>query len=448
MKRIINKFKELTKVMFIKDTLTLEIGTVSIMAMSFITSIIMARTLHAQKYGVYALILSLYGLVNFFEDFGIKKTTVIRIAEARAKKDYALISDILALFLKLSIGLGLCIFVIGFIFSPFLAHILYGNKEIGIFAGILFLTIPLKIFYEFSCAVFHGFGMMRYLAINENIFRLCKTILIVLSLLLGFELWGIIISLVMSSFICSIIAVLMYEKIRRKKKNIPSLFEVLARIGKIRGNIHFNFGLLMALDKSVFNLFGILPVLLLARVAAYSDIGSFKIAKDLITSLVFLFWPVYRSLCVKLPIVLVEEGKHKLKKIFLKVSLVSGIMGIMLAVILLAATPWVINSFYGQEYFSAVSMVYLFLIYFITAGFTAGLPALYQAIREVKPVIHIKIATMIALLPLGVLLIKLYDAHGAVLFFNGLILFSSLCAYFFINRSLINFKTDNSIKGA
>ncbi len=446
-KKIIIRIKDLAKIKFINDTLVLQLGAVVNIVLGFAATIAIVRTLHIQDYGVYALILSVYGCINFFGNFSIDKVTVIKLAEARLKKDQQQINNILAAYTKLAFILSVSVCVIGFIFSPYLAQVLYGRKDIGDLARVIFLAAPFGVFYELICVIFHGFRMIKHLAIVESIFRACKTLFILIVLILGFGLFGIITALAINSLICSVIAILIYKKLQLKEEKMPHLGKILRMVRGASVVKYLKFSLWMTLDKSLFNLYDILPIIILGRFVNYAEVGYFKIAKDLIAYFVYLFWPIYRGLLVKFPSVLAQKGKLYAYNFFVKVSLFSGMVASGIAFVLLFAVPFIITYSYGNEYAPANGVVTVLLFYLIFSGFNVAIPALYEILRQVKLLVYIKLLAIVFILPFGLLLIKAKGIVGAALFCNGMILVASVLAFSFAIYILRNVKQRNNFYG-
>jgi len=105
---MISRFKDFIKISFVQDVGTLETGKILSILLSAIGSIILARLLQPESYGVYGLIFAFVGLVGIFMNWGGVFASLTLLSGAYAKKDKQEVKNILTYFVKITL-LAICI---------------------------------------------------------------------------------------------------------------------------------------------------------------------------------------------------------------------------------------------------------------------------------------------------------------------------------------------------
>ncbi|MCG2701306.1 oligosaccharide flippase family protein, partial [Candidatus Parcubacteria bacterium] len=67
---MISKFKDFTKISFVQDVGILQVGKFFSILLSVSTSVVLARLLRPELYGIYGLIFAFVGLVGIFMNWG------------------------------------------------------------------------------------------------------------------------------------------------------------------------------------------------------------------------------------------------------------------------------------------------------------------------------------------------------------------------------------------
>lgn len=400
--RINEELLALFKIKFVKDTLILQAGTLVIMGTNFATSVLLARTLQPERYGIYALVFSLYGLIGLFGNVGVGQATVTRLAEAYAKGDEEEITNLLAFFVKMSAIMATFISIVGFLVLPYLAARMYGDPEIGHVARPLFLIAPLGVMYGLVTTILQSVRMMQQLTILESLMTILTSALVIGFVLLDLGVRGIVYGHVLATLLSSAIGLFIYHRLRWQLGSaLPSLREALSKMGKVKIREYFTFGFLIAVDKNIAKLYAILPIALLGMFVAASEVGYFKIAFSSIEILAVPFGVITRNLATKLPESKYRNGVKNLKHIFLKVSLCSGLMSAIIAIGFLILAPRLITILYGRGYIPSVNMMYILSLYFIATGFGVGLGPLYRTLQKVELAILAKLITLCTIMPLS-----------------------------------------------
>ena len=425
--RINEKLLALFRIKFVKDTLILQFGTLATMGANLATSVLLARILQPERYGIYALVFSLYGLIGLFGNVGVGQATVTRLAEAYAKGDEEEVTDLLAFFVKMSAIMATVISIVGFLVLPYLATRMYGDPEIGHMARLLFLIAPLGIMYGVVTTILLSVRMMQQLTILESLMTILTSIFVIGFVLLGSGVNGIVYGHVLATALSSAIGILIYHKLRWQLGSaLPSLRKTLKQVWQVGIKKYFGLGFLIAVDKNIVKLADLMPILLLGIFVEPEEVSHFKIAVGAIGLPSVLLGAISRNLATKLP---ESKGRGNIKELrgsFLKVSVYSGLVSIGCTFAFVLVAPYLVRYLYGVEYLSAVKLIYILAISSGLLGFGVGLGPLFRTAQRMDLPIKINLSRLAILIPIGLVLVKNMDTTGAALFVASGSIFSTV----------------------
>jgi len=410
---MISKFKDLIRISFVQDVSILGIGKFLSILLSVASSIILARLLQPELYGIYGLIFAFVGLIGIFMSWGGDFASLTLLAEAYAKKDKQEIKNILTYFIKITL-LAICIVgVLNVIFAPFLTELLYDNSQMGNWTRIVLLAGFLTIIYSLLVIVFQSIRKIKQLTILETFNKFIYILLPVVFVLLGWGLTGIVWGHFISAFIFLILSIFIYSFLSKKDKLLPNLRQIFSNFRKIKFRKYFNFGFLIAINQNLGRFHSLLPVIFLGIFASMQDVGYFKIALGYITISSMALEPVSRLLNVQLP-KSKSYNSQVLKEHFYKTSLYSGLISILLVIPFIVLAPYLIKFFYGEEYIQSIRLVYYLAIFVAFSGFGVGLGPFYRTVNKVKIPIIVNTFQIILMTLLTIILVKIYSPLVAI----------------------------------
>lgn len=414
---------------FINDLIILEIGKAITIIITLFTSVSIAKILKPQDFGIYTLAFSIYGLIGILGNWGVIPTTIVKFSEAYTRRDQEACKILLAFFLKMSILIGVVIFIFGFYISPYLGKLLYGNKEIGDLARLLFLIFPLVILYKFYLTILQATRRMTELVILENLSWVSVLILVVGLPLLGLGIKGAIYGWVIATLFSSFLAFAMYRKLNLEGIKLPSLIDITKMMWKSKVEPYFKFSLFVALSENMNLLYDILPITLLGMFVITKDVGYFKFAYGVVCLPVILWDSISRNLFSKLPESKGKNNLKELKEVFLKVSLYSGLTSILITIIILIILPLIIR-LWMKEYIPSIKIIYILSIYFAFYGFWVGLSPIFRTLERLNVEIKLNFLGIILLVLLGSVLIRNIGITGAAIAIVIVGLLTKLSLYF------------------
>lgn len=391
-----NAIKELIRKKFIQDVSVLQGGLFVSMSISAITSIIFARLLGADNYGLYALIFSFVGLASILMDMGEGYAILTLLPAAYVKKDKQEIKNLLGYFIYVSLMISSVIGIIIILLAPFLSNLLYHRPEVGRFARYIFLALIIKILFSLLTLVLQSIRRIKSLTLVENFNKLAYLIIPVIFVLLGYGIWGIVFGHLVSAILFFMLSFLAYGYLVKKDKLLPSLMEILANFKNIRFWKYFKFSIFISVNKNLGNLYSLFPITFLGMfVVVNSQIAYFKIANGYLGLSLIFMTAISRILLVQLPKSLVY-GKEIFKENLKKVSLIAGSIYIFILLIFLIFARFLVVIFYGQEYLPVVRLVYVLSLSYALLGFGVGYSSFFRTLDKLKALLLINLSVLIS----------------------------------------------------
>jgi O-antigen/teichoic acid export membrane protein len=420
---------------FIKDVLVLQIGNYNLAFIGFITSVIIARLLHKDNYGIYILVLTLFGLIK---DFGFLSAqgAMIRFAKAYHQKIKQAQVEVLSIFITQSLILASLLLIIGIIVVKYLALILYNSLKIGKLTYILLLTLPFLCFYDLALLLCQTLRKMFSYTLFENLCSLIKFIIVILFLVLfkELEVLSVIIALFLHSVITGILSWYLYSK-NAKNLQLPYILSLILYAKNIPLKKHFEFikfSFKITIAKNLVGLFRLLPIILLGKFSVPSQVSYFRIAERVFNLVSLPLQAISKNLAAKFPQSL-SQSLPLLKKHFFKSSLFTGLSSLGLFILFILLAPLIIN-FYGKEYTKAKDLVLIFGIILVVSSFSVGVGPLLRLLNRVDISVKISLISLALSLPFGILLVKTLHSSGACLFLLLLYVIAISLSFLFILR--------------
>ena len=380
---MISRFKDFIRISFVQDVGILGIGKVFSIFLGAISSIILARLLKPELYGIYGLVFAFFGLVGILMNWGGVFASLTLLSEAYTKKDKQEVKNILTYFVKVTL-LAICIIgILNIILAPFLTDLLYHNSQIGNWVRIVLLASFLTIIYSLLVIVLQTTRKIKELTVLEVFNKFIYALFPIIFVLLGFGLTGMVWGYFISALFFLILAIFLYYFLTKKDELLPSLSQIFLNFRKIKFKKYFNFGFLIAIGKNLSSLISFLPIIFLGIFASIHDVAYFKIALGYIVIPSMLLAPISRILDVQLP----KSKSYNLqifKKHFYKTTLYSGLISFLLIIPFIVLAPFLIKLFYGAEYIPSIRLVYYLTILTAISGFGVGFGSFYRTVNKMK----------------------------------------------------------------
>jgi stage V sporulation protein B len=317
---------------------------------SILFTIILARILMPELFGLYSLALSTILMFTIFSDLGIGSAIMTFIPRSLGKNKESEAKGYLKLLLKWRAFFTLGAAIILVIFSKFLAENYYQKPIfLALLAGFFYILITQALHVLDS--IFQSANIFRPIFYKEVIFQIVRITLVPLTIIallknpLGLLIFYIIIALTISH-----IFPLLYLLISRKRISFLSKEEKKPSPEQKEKIVKF----IIPLSAMVLSglLFGYIDMIMLGKFVSGEFIGYYSAALNtlgtilaLIASPTAALFPIFGRLSKKS----LERGFRKSRKILLILSILSFITVFSLA-------PLIIKIIYGSAYSPAINI--------------------------------------------------------------------------------------------
>jgi len=323
-------------------------------------TIILARFLLPENFGVYSLTMSIAVIFMTFADLGINQALIryFSLNLKNKKKSAAYFQYILKIKFLVSITIALLLLVLAYPLSFFIF------KKPELFVPLLLSAVFIftLLFVFFFSSPFYAIKKVKYIGIKELIFQIARIVIVLIiffSIPFVYYIYGIIIGLILTNLLVLFILIIWLKKLA------PFIFEKskekIDKIGVLKFLSYVTIASLSLL------LFIYVDTIMLGFFVSFSYVGFYKVAFSFVLGIAGLFG--YLGL-VLIPIFTKLEGQ-RLGKVFNKVLRFILIFSIPSVFGILALGKYFIRFLFGWEYLPST-----FPFYFLSLMLISYIPTM------------------------------------------------------------------------
>ncbi len=405
---------------FVRDTLTLQIGKVGVLALGLVSSVVVPVRLGATGYGVWQLGLSLYGIWQALNLTGLLPSAQTRLAEAVGAGDDHTLLNTLAVFVRVTLIYCAASTVGLLLISPLLARWLYdGGVTIPLLALLLSLTQPTELIYHLLIITFSSRRQMRHVAILQNLNQLVLVLTAIVAVLIAPTPFAVVGARLVYSGITLVMVISVYQRtLDHAEITYPSLAAVLRRVPGASLAGYWRFGLTNALDKNVANLYTQLPVQMAGAIVGEAAAGYIGLSLSAMRQQTFFTSAIMDNMQAVVPQAVGRRDYARLWRNFNRVLLVLAAGGVVFYTAFAMAAPLIIPWLYGEDWIPTIRLLQVLAIYGAVTTVGGVFGPLYRAFDFVRGAFLIKLMALVLLLPVGWWLIRSYGVVGGVWMIN------------------------------
>jgi O-antigen/teichoic acid export membrane protein len=347
------RLQALLKIPFVRSVAKFQVGTIALILLGFVSSVLYARLLGVEQYGLYAVISAFTGVLSIVARFGQEATLATFLSEAYGRRDSEEAARVLRYYVQ-STALSLLIYAALYFLAPLLALQFQGDADIGVLARILIINTILQSPAVLAFLVLQmnrQIGLVATLEVARTALQLVFSILFIV---LGFRVVGMLMGMVLVSIIYVPICLWLYQR-TAAKLGFPTFGTMLSTCLRRDTWTHFSQGLWIAFDQNISkNLYPNMFYLVLNATASLEVVGLFRLALSLGDLPGNLLMPgITRSAAVSIPNI-VGQNRKALKSSSIK--LIKGTMALIVAGVVGAAVcvPLFLPHVYGEKYIGAI----------------------------------------------------------------------------------------------
>jgi len=334
-----------------------------------IFSIILARMLLPELFGIYSLALSIVLIIFVLVDMGLGGTAIRYVSEALGKKNIPLARSYFKYLIKIKgVLLSIAIILI-LIFSKTIANNIFDKPLLYLPLVFSCLYILATALSDFITNIFICLKDIKKLSIIELNLQICRVVFALIALTFlstKFKVAGVFIALASAYFVSFLLSL----KLLKKDRNI--IFGKTININKKRV---FNFLKFTSLSGLSLLFFGSIDTLMLGYFVEATYIGFYRVA----LGLVFAISGFLAFSAVLLPI-FIQANKERLQRGFNKTLRYTLILVIPAVLGIVCVGKYFVSVIYDVEYLGAVLPLYFLAILIVVLP----LESLYSMIFSVK----------------------------------------------------------------
>jgi O-antigen/teichoic acid export membrane protein len=379
--------------------------------LTFILSIVLARTLGAAGYGIYSFALSMIMILSIPIQSGLPTLAVRETAKALAINNFPLIRVIASWGNRLTLNYFIALCIILAIFMSFSEQWINTLRFEAFFIG--FVSIPLIALILTHNAIIRGLGDIVTGTIPEGLIRPFINlflILVVSSVLTNMEVTAFLAILlyVVSAFVTFLISLVLLN--RSTGKHIIACDKTRVKPVKWRSSLY-----MLTVMGGAQLLFGYLDTLILGVFRGDAEIGVYRVAVQLSILIIFTQTVLNQMLQPHFSRLNVTGEFKKLQRLVASSSGIIFIAAVFPAIIFIFFGEAILGLIYGEEFISSVIALKILVIgQLLNAGF-GSVGALLNMTGHEKDSMKGMLVALAINICLNFLLIPWFGMEGAAL---------------------------------
>lgn len=399
MNRTLRYLAGLRNVPFVRDVLTIQVGSSLYMAATFVASIVFARVLGVGGYGLFAVVTAFVGTVTTILNLGQGPSLLVFFAEQHGKRNREGMAAVLRNFIHIAIFNSLVLLCFA-LFAPRVSDWLYPASGIGTFARILFLFQAMDIWNSMGLILLQALRRIRAKVLLEQGQNIGYLALAVASLFLGYGVLGIVLSQLIVSAVFLFLNVTTLRSVGRSE-GLPGVRDLL-RLRFSATLPYFFQGILISLDKNIGNIFPQGLFFLLSLAAPPSVVGIVQIAVRLSVLPKTVLLPQVVDLSTTVLAALRSRGVKVLRQNALRIIKHAFAFHVLMSIGAALTLPIIIALAYGPAYRAAIPMTLILIPLNLPNSLCVTNSPLLRLFRKIH--LSIILAALIWLMMIAVLL--------------------------------------------
>ncbi|MEM3680062.1 MAG: flippase [Metallosphaera sp.] len=383
-----------------------------------VASILIARLLGSENYGLYSLSLVVPSLFSSLISLGLDSAAVMLPSKYLAEGKRGHVVSFLKTSIVFRLATGLTASLICFTASDFLATILLNRPDLGFYVRVFSILILFQTFFILVYSFFIGLGSARWASIVKLLMAFFKTFFVTVLLFLGLGVFGALLGHTLG-YVFSALAGLtvLFLRYYRRLKNSPADDDGEevnpGSIGLLRLMLSYGFPLYLSSLLAI--LLGNYQTVLLAYYASNAEIGSFQAAVNLSTMFTVLITPVTTMLFPVFTRLHSTEDRGELES-FLNLSVkYSSLILLPVSVLAVCVSRPLVTVVYGASYSLASGYLAAYSLMFLLVGFGYGiLGSFFNGVGKTWLTFRIDLVSLIVFTPLALLLTSLHGVMGLI----------------------------------
>ncbi|MDH5483410.1 MAG: oligosaccharide flippase family protein [Candidatus Bathyarchaeota archaeon] len=389
------------------------IGVATSTIIMAVGTIIMARILLPEEYGLYSVALTPSLMIGLFRDWGMGAAMTKYVAHFRAANKESDIRGIVAAGIMFEVSTGLVLSFVSLFLASFIATTVFHRQQSTDLISIASITILAGSLLTASQSSFIGFERMGLNSFTIICQAIAKTAISPLLVLLGYGALGAVLGYTFSFIAAGVIGLtmlyfLLFRNLRKTGNNRISLSETLKTM--------LRYGVPLSISSIVLGFLAQFYGFMMASFCSDSMIGNYKVAAQFSVLLSFFTIPIATVLFPAFAKLDPQKEHRLLKTVFTSSVKYTAILLVPATMAIMVLSKPMISTLFGDKWvyapiFLALSIISNLLVIF--GSLVSG--NLLTGLGETKMLMKLGILTLSLGVPLAFLLIPTLGITGVIL---------------------------------
>ena len=398
----------------VRGSFQLFIGVAVSTIIMAVGTLILAKLLVPEEYGLYSIALIPSSSLVIFRDWGVNSALTKYIASYRAKNANAEIRHLVSTGLIFEFSTGLLLLLLSLSLAPYLASAILHRPESASLISIVSLTIFSGSLIAVAQSSFIGFERMDLNSLTAICQAIVKTIIGPLMVMLGLGVLGAVLGYTFSFLAAGILGLLVLylfviRRLPESAKGHTSIFRTLKMLLK--------YGIPLSIS-SIF--YGMLTqfcsFMMVFLIYDTSLIGNYQLALNFTILLTFLTMPISTVLFPAFAKLDPKNESQLLKSLFSSSVKYTSLLVIPAAVCMMILSEPLIRTLYQDKYLYAPFFLTLSVVgSLLVAVGSLSIASFLSGLGETKMLLKQSLLSLLTGLPLASLLIPHLGIAGLIL---------------------------------
>jgi O-antigen/teichoic acid export membrane protein len=378
-----------------------------------IGTIILARLMTPEEYGLYSIALIPSYMIILFRDWGVNSAITKYTASLRAenKEEHTREVIVAGIFFEVATGLILTITLVSL--SGFIASTVFQRPESSSLIAIASLTIFAGAILTASQSSFVGFERMELNSLTSVCQAIVKSVISPALVFIGYSALGAVLGYTISFLAAGLIGLVIlylavFKKLKAKNPSKSSLSETLWKV--------LRYGVPLSISSTLTGFLVQFYAFLMAIYCTDALIGNFQVASQFATILTFFTFPISTVLFPAFSKINPQNEKELLQTVFTSSVKYTSLVLVPATMAIMVLSKPMVSTLFGEKWTYAPFFLSLYVIgnLFVIFG-NLSLGSLLSGLGETKLLMKLSIITLMFGVPLALILIPAIGIVGLII---------------------------------
>jgi O-antigen/teichoic acid export membrane protein len=389
------------------------IGVAASTIIMAIGTIILARLMTPEEYGLYSIALVPSYMAILFRDWGVNSAITRYVASARAENKEENAYEIVVSGMLFEAATGLFLSIVLVSLSNFIALTVFQRPEATFLIMITSITIFAGALLTAAQSSFVGFERMELNSLTNICQAIVKTVASPILVFVGYSALGATLGYTISFVAAAIIglAILYLTTIRRLKRKNPQKISITQTLKKM-----LCYGVPLSVASIISGFLVQFYAFLMAIYCTDAMIGNYQVATQFATLLTFFTIPISTVLFPVFSKINPQDEHELLQTVFTSSVKYTAILLIPATMAVMALSKPMIGTLFGEKWGYAPFFLTLNVISYLLAIFgSLSLGSLLTGLGKTKIQMKLSLITLIVGVPISLMLIPTMGIFGLII---------------------------------